>query len=74
MKVNAASCTVPTVHIPYLQTVNAASCTVPTVHIPYLQTKGVSSKQGRGYVVHTCMWHRDEGMLRHVDTRARDIR
>ena len=54
--------------------VNAASCTVRTVHIPYLQTKRVSSEQGRGYVVHTCMWHRDEGMLRHVDTRARDIR
>jgi len=53
--------------------VNAASCTVPTVHILYLQIKGVSSEQGRGYVVRTCMWHHGEGMLRHVDTRARDI-
>ena len=55
-------------------TVNAASCTVPTVHIPYRQTNGISSERGRGCVVHTCMWRHDEGMLRHVDTRARDIR
>jgi hypothetical protein len=53
--------------------VSAASCTVPTVHILYLQTKGVSYDQGSGYVVHTCMWHRDEGMLHHADMHAHDI-
>lgn len=50
------------------------NCTVPTVHILHLQIKGVSSEQGRGYVIRTCMWHRDEGMLHHVDKHARDIR
>jgi hypothetical protein len=53
--------------------VNTGHCTVHTVRILRLWVKGISSEHARGRVVHTCMWHHDEGMLHRVDKRAHDI-